>query len=129
MGAEFSYDPFGNIQKSVPPGRTGTTYQTGGYSTITNQALTGATFDKNGNQLTSTPATLAGNAWNVPVTVNGTSATYDALGRMVEKGSGSSYTQFVFRPSGANLATYSSGLIKGKVPSRAAALQFTIQAG
>jgi len=114
-GQNFSYDPFGNIQKSVPSGRTGTTYSTGGYSTVTNQALTGATYDKNGNQLTSTPATLTWNAWNVPVTVNSTSATYDALGRMVEKGVGSTYTQFVFRPSGAGLAVYSSGLSKGTV--------------
>lgn len=115
-GQNFSYDAFGNIQKSVPAQRTGTTYQTGGYSAITNQAVTGATYDKNGNQLTSTPAMLAWNAWNEPVTVNGTSATYDALGRMVEKGSGSTYTQFVYRPSGAKLAIYSGGLVKGTVP-------------
>jgi RHS repeat-associated protein len=65
---------------------------------------------------TSTPAALTWNAWNVPVSVNSTTATYDALGRMVETGSGTTYKQFVFRPSGANLAVYSGSLIKGVVP-------------
>jgi RHS repeat-associated protein len=39
-----------------------------------------------------------------------------SLGRMVEKGSGGTYTQFVFRPSGAMLAVYSGGLVKGTIP-------------
>jgi RHS repeat-associated protein len=66
--------------------------------------------------LTSTPANLTWNALNQPITVNSTGATYDALGRMVEKGSGGTYTQFVFRPSGAILAVYSGGLTKGTIP-------------
>jgi len=66
--------------------------------------------------LTATPATLTWNALAQPVTVNSTTATYDALGRMVEIGSGSTYKQFVFRPSGALLAVYSSGLVKGTIP-------------
>ena len=50
--------------------------------------------------------------------MNGITATYDALGRMVETGSGSSYLQFVFRPSGSLLAIYNAGtstLVKGTV--------------
>jgi len=43
------------------------------------------TYDGNGNQKTATPATLTWNALNQPITVNSTSATYDALGRMVEE--------------------------------------------
>ena len=54
-------------------------------------------YDKNGNQLTSTPATLTWNALNQPITVDtssvNSSATYDALGRMVEKSSGSTIWQ------------------------------------
>ena len=43
------------------------------------------TYDGNGNQKTATPATLTWNALNQPITVNSTTATYDALGRMVEE--------------------------------------------
>jgi RHS repeat-associated protein len=111
----FSYDAFGNINKTVPSGATGTSYQAA-YSTVTNQVSGGPSYDANGNQLTSTPAALTWNALNQPITVNSTTATYDALGRMVEKGSGSTYTQFVFRPSGAILAVYSGGLTKGTIP-------------
>jgi RHS repeat-associated protein len=111
----FSYDAFGNINKTVPSGATGTSYQAA-YSTVTNQVSGGPSYDANGNQLTSTPASLTWNALNQPITVNSTTATYDALGRMVEKGSGSTYTQFVFRPSGAILAVYSGGLTKGTIP-------------
>jgi RHS repeat-associated protein len=76
----------------------------------------GTCLESGGNQLTSTPANLTWNALNQPITVNSTTATYDALGRMVEKGSGGTYTQFVFRPSGAILAVYSGGLVKGTIP-------------
>ena len=38
------------------------------------------------------------------------------MGRMVEKGSGGTYSQFVFRPSGDMLAVYSGGLTKGTIP-------------
>ncbi|MGA9669417.1 MAG: RHS repeat-associated core domain-containing protein, partial [Terracidiphilus sp.] len=60
--------------------------------------------------------TLTWNALNQPISVNSTTATYDALGRMVEKGSGGTYTQFVYRPSGAMLAVYSGSLSKGTIP-------------
>jgi YD repeat-containing protein len=83
----FSYDAFGNINKSVPGGATGTAYGAA-YSTVTNQVSSGVSpapsYDANGNQLTSTPATLTWNALNLPISVNSTTATYDALGRMVE---------------------------------------------
>ena len=73
------------------------------------------TYDANGNQTSATPATLTWNALNQPITVNSTSATYDALGRMVEKGVGSTYTQFVYNPDGTSLAVYSGGLTKGTI--------------
>ncbi|MGA9670305.1 MAG: hypothetical protein WBQ94_13925, partial [Terracidiphilus sp.] len=101
-GQNFAYDPFGNIKKTVPGGYAGTAYNPTGYSTVTNQVSGGITpaptYDANGNQTTSTPATLTWNALNQPISVNSTTATYDALGRMVEKGSGGTYTQFVYRP-------------------------------
>ena len=48
--------------------------------------------------------------------IHSTTATYDALGRMVEKGLGGVYTQFSYRPDGVLLALYSSGLVKGTIP-------------
>jgi RHS repeat-associated protein len=78
-------------------------------------------YDANGNQknLTATGESISWNALNQPISMNGVTASYDALGRMVETGSGSSYQQFVFRPSGALLAIYNAGtttLVKGTVP-------------
>ena len=78
-------------------------------------------YDSNGNQqnLTATGESISWTALNQPISMNGVTATYDALGRMVETGSGSSYQQFVFRPSGVLLAIYNAGtstLVKGTVP-------------
>jgi RHS repeat-associated protein len=108
----FTYDPFGNITKA------GSITYAASYSTATNQVSGGVPFsyDANGNQLSSTPATLTWNAQNEPISVNSTTAIYDALGRMVETASGSTYTQFVFRPSGNMLAVYRGGLVKGLIP-------------
>ncbi len=53
---------------------------------------------------------------NQPITVNTTTATYDAMGRMVEKYVGGVYTQFVYRPSGDKLAVYRSSLAQGLIP-------------
>ena len=110
----FSYDAFGNIQKS------GTSNYIAAYSPVTNQVSGGPGYDANGNQLQLTSSipwtSLTWNALNQPISVSSTTATYDALGRMVEKGSGGTYTQFVFRPSGAMLAVYSGGLVKGTIP-------------
>jgi RHS repeat-associated protein len=108
----FAYDPFGNINKT---GNPGTTYSAA-YSSVTNQVSGGPSYDANGNQMNSTPANLTWNALNQPITVNSTTATYDALGRMVEKGAGGTYTQFVYCIEGAVLAVYSGGLVKGTIP-------------
>ncbi|MGA9668901.1 MAG: RHS repeat-associated core domain-containing protein [Terracidiphilus sp.] len=48
--------------------------------------------------------------------MNSTTATYDALGRMVEKVLSGTATQFVYRPSGDMLAVYSGSLSKGTIP-------------
>ena len=48
--------------------------------------------------------------------IHSTTATYDALGRMVEKGLGGVYTQFSYRPDGVLLALYSGGPVKTTIP-------------
>jgi len=124
LAQNFTYDPFGNIQKTVPTGGTGFAYSAA-YHTATNQVSSGITpapvYDLNGNQknLTATGESISWNAQNQPISMNGVTATYDALGRMVETGSGGSYQQFVFTPDGNPYAIYNAGtstLVKGTVP-------------
>ena len=74
------------------------------------------TYDGNGNQTSAIPATLTWNALNQPITVNSTTATYDALGRMVEKGVSGTYTQFVCNSRTAiGLQFGWSGIVSGTV--------------
>jgi RHS repeat-associated protein len=102
----FTYTPFGNISKTASPG-PGTQYLPA-YSSLTNRVTTAsmATYDANGNQTKNTWATFAWNAVANPVTVNGIGATYDALDRMVETANGTTYTDYIYRPSGDKLAIY-----------------------
>jgi RHS repeat-associated protein len=82
------------------------------------------TYDANGNQKTAITASLTWNALNLPITVattaRTTTATYDALGLMVEMDATASPRAVgsIYRPDGALLAIYnwSSGLTKGQVP-------------
>lgn len=109
----FSYDAFGNIAKS------GSSSYAAGYSYLTNRVSSGVTasYDSNGDQTQNTWASFAWNALGQPVTVNGISATYDGLGRMVETVNGSTYTEYIYRPSGDKLAILNgSTLLKGTIP-------------
>lgn len=113
----FSYDAFGNIKKTANPG-PGQGYLAG-YNYVTNRVNSGvvATYDANGNQTQNTFATFAWNAASQPVTVNGIGATYDALGRMVETVNGSTYTEYLYRPSGDKLALLNgTTLLKAVIP-------------
>ena len=109
----------GNINNSIPSGATCTAYSAA-YSRVTNQVSSGITptptYDANGNQTTSTPALLTWNALAQPITVNSTTATYDALGRMVEKGLSGTYTQFVYRPDGSLMTLYSGAVVQTQFP-------------
>jgi len=103
----FSYDSFGNITKS------GSLTFLPTYSSTTNQftTLPGATpkYDANGNLLTDNLNSYTWDPyWGNMLTVNNGSAvvtaTYDALGRMVENNAGGTWTEFVYGPTGAKLA-------------------------
>jgi RHS repeat-associated protein len=114
-GQTFTYDAFGNIKK------TGTSsYLPSGYNPLTNRVSGGvpATYDANGNMLTDNSFTFTWSALNLPATINSTSgATYDALARPVELANGTTYTQFVYRPSGDKIATVNGAtLVKGTIP-------------
>jgi RHS repeat-associated protein len=109
----FSFDPFGNINKSAT---VGTTFNAT-YSTATNRITTiGSlvpTYDLNGNLTNDTAHAYTWDSEGRMLSVDsGTSGgvcdTYDAFGRMSEKATGtscsSSYTEIVYSPSGGRLA-------------------------
>jgi RHS repeat-associated protein len=110
----FTYDPFGNITKNVPNGDGGLQFLPSYWtSPPTNQftSLPGATvhYDANGNLLTDNLNTYTWDPnWGTMTTVSTGSttvtATYDALGRMVENNAGGSYSEFVYGPTGTKLA-------------------------
>src|SRR5260370_4882849 len=123
----FAYDPFGNIQKSVPAGSTGVTFLPG-YSTSTNQftSFPCATpgYDANVNL---TPDWSHNYSWDaegkmLSIDTNSVQVTYDALGRMVEQNRNGSYTQIVYTPAGGKFALMSGqSLTKALVPLPAGA--------
>jgi len=103
----FSYDPFGNLTKTVPTGGTGIAWNPGYNAANNRYTLTGTSYDANGNLLTDTFHTYTWDTEGHPVTIdssacgtNGICATYDALGRIVEKNVAGTYTQFLYSPVG-----------------------------
>ena len=106
----FSYDAFGNIQKS------GTSSFQATYSYLTNRMTqigsSYPTYDANGNVTNDFLNAYAWDANGRPVTANSVNLTYDALGRMVEQGRGSSYTEIVYTPSGAKFALMNGSTVQ-----------------
>jgi RHS repeat-associated protein len=105
----FGFDPFGNINKSGSLAFLAT------YTTATNRiaTITGApnpTYDANGNLLTITDGTSHAYTWDAEgkqLGIDTLSATYDALGRMVELNNSGSYTETVYGLGGEKLALMS----------------------
>jgi len=96
----FIYDAFGNVTKS------GSISWQPGYNAATNRyTLAGTSYDENGNLTADTFHTYTwdGN-FGTPLSIDTTNLTYDALGRLTETANGTTYTQFVYGPTG-KLAT------------------------
>jgi RHS repeat-associated protein len=116
----FSYDAFGNINKSgntsFQPTYT-TKPPTNQYSNIGGST---PTYDLNGNVTNDFVHTYTLDANGSPVTIDTVGVTNDALGRMVEQDRSGSYTDIVYAPSGAKLAlmtgTTTLTFQKGYVP-------------
>jgi RHS repeat-associated protein len=108
----FSYDAFGNITKSGSSSFQPT------YSYVTNHMTeiggSTPTYDANGNVTNDFLHTYTWDATGRPVIIDGVGVTYDALGRMVERDSGGTYTQVVYAPTGGKLA-----LMSGQTLSKA----------
>ena len=101
-GQNFTYDAFDNLTKTVPTGATGIGWQPGYNQANNRYTLGGTTYDANGNLLTDTFHTYKWNQDNHVVSVvdQGTTVTYDALGRRAEWLSGSAYLQTLLTPVG-----------------------------
>lgn len=117
-GQSYSFDPFGNIDKSVLSGSTGNSWQptyTHG-TTNTNQyfSLPGftPTYDANGNLLTDSFHTYTWDAEGKMLSLDSTTLTYDALGRMVEQNQSGTYYQIVYTPMGKKLAIMKAQVIQ-----------------
>jgi RHS repeat-associated protein len=127
----FSYDPFGNITKTVPGGSTGTAFQPTYDYTNNSNRITSSPFTYNGNNGNMTADNSHAYSWDTENkltgidsgTSNGVCQTYDALGRVVEQDRGSACTtsptssmEIVYSPSGAKLALMNgSSLVKAFV--------------
>jgi RHS repeat-associated protein len=116
----FSYDPFGNINKSGSPYSFQPTYATATNRIMSLNSFT-PTYDSNGNLTNDNLHNFAWDADGHAIAVDAglsdaVNLTYDALGRMVEQKRGSTYTQIVYSPTGQKLALMSgSTLQKGIV--------------
>ena len=117
-GQSYSFDPFGNIDKSVLSGSTGNSWQptyTHG-STNTDQyfSLPGftPTYDANGNLLTDSFHTYTWDAEGKMLSLDSTTLTYDAFGRMVEQNQSGTYFQLVYSPTGKKLAVTKAQVIQ-----------------
>jgi RHS repeat-associated protein len=116
----FAYDPFGNIVKSGSSSFQAT------YSTTTNQitqiAGSTPTYDANGNVTNDFLNTYSWDSNARPITIDGITVTYDALGRIAEEDKSGTYTQFVYSPTGQRIALMNGqSLYKAYVPLPAGA--------
>ena len=114
----FSYDAFGNINKSGSGLGSFAAMYSSATNRVTSVAGSAPTYDSNGKVTNDAVVnTFAWDANGRPVTVNGVGLTYDALGRMVEQNRSGTYTEIAYTPANAKLALMSgSALQKGFVP-------------
>ena len=105
-GQTFTYDPFGNINKTGSPNSFLPVY-TNTRNRISTVGSTTAQYDNNGNVLNDGVHTYAWDADGNSITVDAVGATFDALDRMVEQNRSSVYTEIVYAPTGAKLALMS----------------------
>jgi RHS repeat-associated protein len=133
---DFTYDPFGNITKTVPTGGTGFSWQPS-YSSTTNRytAIPGVTpiYDSNGNLTYDSFNHYTWDAENSPVSVQDGSDTFtvihDALGQLVEyELNGSGYVEYVYLGS-SRIQMVGQTLNSAMVPLPGGAIEEFISSG
>ena len=112
----FTFDAFGNINKSGSPYSFSPTY-----SSATNRmTMIGSSvpsYDANGNVTNDFLHTYSWDSEGRPVAVDSNTLTFDALGRTVEFGNGTTNTEVVYAPGGGKLALMNGqSLVKARVP-------------
>jgi len=114
----FSYgnDAFDNLTKTVPPGGTGVNWIPGYNPANNHYTLGGTSYDANGNLLNDTFHAYTWNADNHPITIDSTTLTYDALGRMIEKYVSGTYTEILYSPIGKTAQMNGQTLIQAYIP-------------
>jgi RHS repeat-associated protein len=103
----FTYDPFGNVNKSGSPNSFQPVYSA---STNRMTSLPGnftPSYDSNGNVTNDSNHVYTWDADGNPVTIDGIALTYDALDRAVEKNASGVYTEIAYAPTGRKLALMS----------------------
>ncbi len=129
-GAAYSYDPLGNINKTTIAGSPGTTFQAN-YNTTTNRfstiGSTTPTYDANGNLTFDGFHNYGWDAEGNLITVDGSTGTFDALGRRVELGSGFSYDLMVYPPFAPNYQLALANVV-GSTPT-AVGIRFPLPGG
>jgi RHS repeat-associated protein len=137
-GQQFTYDPFGNITKTVPQGNYGASFQPiyqnpqTGYTSNRYLSIGSTTvqYDSNGNVLTDGTHQYAWDADGNSVNVDGVGQTFDALDRVVEQNRSGVFTQIAYAPTGDRLALMSGqSLQKAFVPLPGAARAVYTAAG
>jgi RHS repeat-associated protein len=124
----FTYDPFGNITKTVPVGGTGNSFQPT-YSSTTNRitSLPGFTpsYDADGNVTSDGSHNYTWDASGNSITVDGVALTFDAADRIVEQNRSGTLTEIVYAPTGQKFAVMNGATLKKAfvaLPGNAAAV-------
>jgi RHS repeat-associated protein len=96
----FSYDPFGNLNKSGSPFSFQPTYSTS-TNRMTSLGSYTPTYDNDGNLLSDNLHSYTWDAYGNSASLDAVTAlTFDALDRMVEQNRSGAYTQFLYAPTG-----------------------------
>jgi len=123
-GQTFTYDPFGNINKTGSPNSFSPVY-TNTRNRIYTVGSTTAQYDNNGNVLNDGVHTYSWDADGNSITVDAVGATFDALDRMVEQNRSSVYTELVYSATGGKLALMTGQTLKNafvNLPGKATAV-------
>lgn len=99
----FSFDPFGNIDKSGSPYTFQPIY-TPSRNRISSVGGVSATYDSNGNVIYDGVHNYTWDADGNSITMDAVGTTFDALDRMVEQNRSGSYTEIIYSPTGSKLA-------------------------
>jgi RHS repeat-associated protein len=123
----FTYDAFGNITKTTSgPGISFLPGYSSSSNWITSLPGVTTTTDSNGQMTYDGNHNYTWDAEGKMHSVDTTTLTHDALGRMVETAVGSTYTQIVYSPLGKKLATMNAQtLLKAFVPLPGAQAVYT----